>query len=117
MDLAVTSPAEPANSPNAMDGKTFILRHNAAATNSNANIQKLFIAKYQHFTIFYLENNLKDIGHFHQERCLPEYVPVPGLRIDEKVPAMYLVRRANDGPEIAEVRDDKSDICLCGRAI
>ena len=38
MDLAVTSPALPAKSSNAMDGKTFILRHNAAATNSNANI-------------------------------------------------------------------------------
>ena len=91
MDLAVTSPAEPANSPNAMDGKTFILQILVAATNSNANIQKLFIAKYQHFTIFYLENNLKDIGHFHQERCLPEDVPVPGLCVDEKIPTMHLV--------------------------
>ena len=91
MDIAVTSPAEPANSPNAMDGKTFILRHTAAATNSNANIQKLFIAKYQHFTIFYLENNLKDIGHFHQKRRPPEYVPVPVLRIDEQIPAMHLI--------------------------
>lgn len=91
MDLAVTSPAEPANSPNAMDGNAFILQNIVAATNSNANIQKLFIAKYQHFTIFYLENNLKDIGHFHQERCLPEDVPVPDLCVDEKIPTMHLV--------------------------
>ncbi len=87
----MTSPAEPVNSENAMDGSAFILLHIVAATNSNANIQKIFISKYQRFTIFYLENNLKDIGHFHQERCLPEDVAVPGLSIDEKIPAMHLI--------------------------
>ena len=36
--LAVTSPALPAKSPNAMDGTTFILQFLVAATDSNANI-------------------------------------------------------------------------------
>lgn len=56
MLLAVTSPAEPVNYPNAMDGKTFILLHFAAATNSNANIIKLLFTKYQCFTEFYFKS-------------------------------------------------------------
>lgn len=39
---AVTSPADPVNSENAMDGSAFILLHFAAATESNANILNNF---------------------------------------------------------------------------
>ena len=113
----MTSPAEPVNSENAMDGSAFILLHNVAATNSNANIIKLLFTKYQYFTIFHFKNNLKDIGHIHQERCLPEYVAVPGLRIDKKVSAVYLVRRANGGPDISKVRYHKNHFCVIREAI
>lgn len=44
MDLAVTSPAEPVNSENAMDGSTYILQLLVAATESNANIMNYLIS-------------------------------------------------------------------------
>lgn len=42
IDLAVTSPALPENSPNAMDGMTFILQFLVAAADSDTNIQNIF---------------------------------------------------------------------------
>ena len=47
---AVTSPALPVNSPNAIDGNAFILQFVVAATVSNANIQIKILPQYQHIT-------------------------------------------------------------------
>jgi hypothetical protein len=61
--------------------------------------------------------NLGFYPKFIKERCLPEYVPVPVLRIDEQIPAMHLIRRASDRPEILKIRNQKTHFRISGTAI
>ena len=62
IDLAVTSPAEPVNSENAMDGMTFILQFLVAAADSDTNIQNVFIINYQLVTVHFAHSLIKYKG-------------------------------------------------------
>lgn len=57
--LAVTSPAEPENSLNAMDGITFMLQNLAAATVFIANIRNYLITTNQCVIIIHIKYNIK----------------------------------------------------------
>lgn len=59
MLLAVTSPAEPENSLNAMDGITFMLQILAAATVSIANIRNNLITTNQCVIIIHIKYSIK----------------------------------------------------------
>ena len=93
MDLAVTSPAEPVNSENAMDGSAFILQFLVAATESNANIQNVFNITISNYcdTLSLVALEINSEGN--QEGNSLEIAPVSGLSIYEKVSTVYLVFR------------------------
>ena len=79
----MTSPALPENSPNAMDGMTFILQFLVAAADSDTNIQNIFNITISIYCDILFQVILYSISEGNQERNLFEIAPVSGLCIDE----------------------------------
>ena len=88
---AVTSPAEPENSPNAIDGIAFILQKVVATPDSDTNIQNIFNITISIYCDTLSLVLLEIISEGNQERNFLEIAPVSGLCIDEQIPAMSLV--------------------------
>lgn len=101
---AVTSPAEPENSPNAIDGIAFILQKVVATPDSNANIQNVFnitISNYCNTLSLVL---LEIILEGNQERNPLVLRPISRLRINQNDAAMHLKQVAINAPLTADVR-------------
>ena len=79
----MTSPAVPENSPNAMDGMTFILQFLVAAADSIANIRNNFNTAISSFCSILFQVILYDNLQFNQERNRLVLRPVSRARIEQ----------------------------------
>lgn len=98
IDLAVTSPALPENSPNAMDGMTFILQFLVAAADSDTNIQNIFNITISIYCDILSLVLLEIISEGNQERNPLVLRPISCPRINQNNAAMHLKQVSFNSP-------------------
>lgn len=95
---AVTSPAEPENSPNAIDGIAFILQKVVATPDSDTNIQNIFNITISIYCDILSLVLLEIISGGNQERNPLVLRPISCPRINKNDAAMYLKQVTFNSP-------------------